>query len=260
VVINLVLNAADAMDGRPDRQLSLRVVPSGKHVHLLVADTGHGIKPEHVGRIFDPFFTTKSQDRGTGLGLSVCYSVVRQHNGEIIVAETSSQGSTFKVTLPCGDVPSAPARSRRLLPAGADHSFRSRRVLIADDEEFVAGLVQETLRLKLGCQIDKALDGSQAIEKICKTKYDLIISDVRMPTLDGFGLLDWLKTHQPALVSRFIFITGDAGSVELQQRLEMSELTVLHKPFDIETMLRVCQQKMKTPVSSKPLAAETSIY
>jgi two-component system NtrC family sensor kinase len=255
VVINLVLNAADAMDGLPHRQLNLRVICSGKHFHLLISDTGHGIKPEHLERIFDPFFTTKAQDRGTGLGLSVCYSVLKQHNGEISVAETSAQGSTFKVTLPAADVPSAPSASRRFLPANGDHSFRSCRVLIADDEEFIASLVQETLRVKLGCQIDKAMDGNQAIERIRKTDYDLIISDVRMPTLDGFGLLDWIRAHQPALETRFLFITGDAGSAELNQRLETSEVTVLRKPFDIETLLEVCRQKMKTSARLNPPVA-----
>ena len=251
VVINLVLNAADAMEGRPNRQLHLRVLLSGKHFHLLVSDTGHGIKPEHAARIFDPFFSTKAPDRGTGLGLSVCYSVVRQHNGEISVAETSDQGTTFKVTLPCGEASSAPVRSPRFLPSDADNTFHSCRILIVDDEEYVSGLVQEALRLKLGCQVDKALDGTKAIERICKTDYDLIISDVRMPMLDGFGLLDWLKANRPALVSRFIFITGDAGSVELNQRLETSELTVLRKPFDVETLLQACRQKMETSSRSQ---------
>jgi two-component system NtrC family sensor kinase len=258
VVINLILNAADAMEGRPDRRLGVRVWLAGKQFQLLVSDTGHGIKPEHVPRIFDPFFTTKAPDRGTGLGLSVCFSVVKQHDGEIVVAETSDQGTTFKITLPCGEVASTSTTARRWLSPGADHSFRACRVLIADDEEFVSGLVQETLRLKLGCQIDKALDGAKAIERIRQTDYDLIISDVRMPTLDGFGLLDWLKGNRPALVSRFMFITGDAGSAELNGRLDSSELTVLRKPFDIETLLQACRQKLRAgdrlrlPVTETP--------
>jgi two-component system NtrC family sensor kinase len=263
VVINLVLNAADAMDAQPNRQLNIRIVPSGGHCHLLVSDTGHGIKPEHIARIFDPFFTTKSPDRGTGLGLSVCFSVIKQHNGEISVVESSAKGSTFKVTLPRGEGATETKAIRRTAPSGADQLFQSRRVLIADDEEFVSALVQEALRVKLGCQVDKAMDGNKAIEQICKTDYDLIISDVRMPTLDGFGLLEWLKAHRPGLVPRFIFITGDAGSAELNQRLETSELTVLRKPFDIETLLQVCRQKMdpgrhSPALNGQRLGAETS--
>lgn len=244
VLINLVINAADAMEGRPERRLELRVVPSGKHFHLFVSDTGQGIKPEHAPRIFDPFFTTKAQDRGTGLGLSVCFSVVRQHNGEITLAESSEAGSTFKVTLPCGDLPDTPLPVRHVLASGTDSSFNNRRVLIVDDEEFVSGMVQEALRLKLGCQVDKAMDGAKAIERIRETAYDLIISDVRMPMLDGFGLLNWVRKQRVELVPCFLFITGDAGSAEMHEKLEKSEITVLRKPFDVETLLEVCRQKM----------------
>jgi signal transduction histidine kinase/CheY-like chemotaxis protein len=245
VILNLILNAADAMEGRPQRRLHVRIIVSGKHYHLLVADTGHGIKPEHLPRIFDPFFTTKAPDRGTGLGLSVCFSAVKQHEGDISVSETSPQGTTFKVTLPAGEVAPALPAPHALLSAGADQAFHDCRVLIADDEEFVSGMVQEVLRTNLGCQIDKALDGAKAIEWINKTEYDLILSDVRMPKLDGFGLLDWVKNHRPALAARFIFMTGDAGSAELNRKLETADLTVLRKPFDIETLLQTCRRILR---------------
>lgn len=255
VVINLMLNAADAMDGRTNRDLSLRITPVDQQYHLLISDTGHGIKPEHVARIFDPFFTTKSPDRGTGLGLSVCYSVVKQHDGEITVAETSASGTTFKIILPRGPLPPPRNDTIKSRPALYDSAFSRCRVLIADDEEFVSGLVQETLRLKLGCQVDKAMDGSKAVEWIEKTAYDLVISDVRMPVLDGFGLLEWIKTHRPALAARFIFITGDAGSLQLNQQLESSEAAVLRKPFDIETLVELCRQKLAPAAAAQPSAA-----
>ncbi len=255
VIMNLILNAADALDDRPNRQLNLRIMPSGKHYHLLVSDTGHGIKPEHVARIFDPFFTTKAPDRGSGLGLSVCYSAVKQHNGEISVESVYGEGTTFKVTLPYGEMAStAPTPTPR--PAiTANGILKSSRVLIVDDEEFVTSLIQEALKVKLGCQIDKAGNGREAIERISENKYDMIISDVRMPTLDGFGLLHWIRASQPALLPNFMFITGDPGSAELNQKLETSEVTVLRKPFDIETLVHVCQQKI---MASAPVAAATN--
>ena len=249
VMMNLILNAADALEAQPNRQLNLRIVPSGKHYHLFVADTGHGIKPDHVGRIFDPFFTTKSPDRGSGLGLSVCYSAIKQHNGEISVESVYGEGTTFKITLPCGElISTAPADAPRpSITAGG--IFKSSRVLIVDDEEFVTSLIQEALKLKLGCQIDKAGNGQEAIERLRENHYDMIISDVRMPTLDGFGLLDWVRSHQPAQLKNFMFITGDAGSAELNHKLESSEVTVLRKPFDIETLVQICQQKIKASTS-----------
>ena len=249
VVMNLVINAADALEGRPNRQLNLRVMPSGTHYHLLVSDTGQGIKPEHIGRIFDPFFTTKSPDRGSGLGLSVCYSIVKQHHGEISVESVWGQGTAFKITLPCGQLSAFTPDTRTPAASRTEGQLSFSRVLIADDEEFVTGLVQEALRLKLGCQIDKAVDGCEAIQRLSENSYDLVISDVRMPALDGFGLLDWIRANQPELVPHLLFITGDAGSAELNLKLESSEVTVLRKPFDIETLVQVCRQRMKPPAT-----------
>jgi len=244
VLMNLILNAADALDNRPNRQLTLRITPSGNHFYLQVSDTGQGIKPEHVARIFDPFFTTKAPDRGSGLGLSVCYSAVKQHNGEISVESTYGEGTTFKLTLPCGELVAAVPASAPRPTLSIDSILKSSRVLIVDDEEFITSLIQEALKQKLGCRIDKAGNGQEAIERLLENHYNLVLSDVRMPTLDGFGLLDWIRTQQPVLLPNFIFITGDAGSTELNQKLESSEVTVLRKPFDIETLVQVCQQKL----------------
>ena len=254
VVMNLILNAADALENSPNRQLNLRVVSSGKHFHLIVADTGCGIKPEHLGRIFDPFFTTKTPDRGSGLGLSVCFSIVKQHHGEISVDSNYGEGTTFKVTLPVGQIAARPAPVPAPPVSGEDFTFHQTRVLIVDDEEFVTGLIHEALRQKLKCQVDKAEDGQEAIQRVNETRYDLIISDVRMPNLDGFGLLDWLRAHHPNRVSNFMFITGDPGSVELNQKLEDSGVTVLHKPFDIETLVQICRHKMSHSVGLNEVA------
>src|SRR5262249_28068705 len=127
----------------------------------------------------------------------------------------------------------------------ARENLRSSRVLIADDEEFVTGLVNEALRMKLGCLVDKACNGDEAVRRIRENKYDLIISDVRMPMLDGFGLLKWVQTHEPALVPHFLFITGDAGSAELNAALESSDVAVLRKPFDVDSLVDVCQRRIR---------------
>jgi two-component system NtrC family sensor kinase len=245
VIMNLIINAADAMEQRPLRRLQVRVVKSGKHYHLFVTDTGHGVKPEHLGRIFDPFFTTKSPDRGSGLGLSVCFSILKQHGGDISVQSNYGEGATFKVTLPSGEMAIPQPEKSTRLASGEPAMFHHSRVLVVDDEEFVASLINEALWLKLKCQVDKAADGDEAIQRINATQYDLIISDVRMPKLDGFGLLDWLRNHRPALVPSFMFITGDAGGADLNVALHETGVTVLRKPFDIETLIEVCRHKIK---------------
>ena len=248
LVMNLVLNAGDALEGQPHRQLGLRILRDVTQLQLLVSDTGHGIQPEHLGRIFDPFFTTKTAERGTGLGLSVCYSIAKQHGGEISVESTCGKGTTFQVTLPVGELPELAELAAQSGPGPANGFFHARKVLIVDDEEFVSGMIQEALKRKLGCQIDKALDGHRAIEKLRRNHYDMVISDVRMPVLDGFGLLEWVRTHQPQLLPNFIFITGDPGSFELHQKLETLEIDVLRKPFELESIVQICRQKMGLPV------------
>ena len=148
VIINLVLNAADAMDGQPNRQLHIthgalrRTFPSARFRH----GPRHQTRT-HRADLRPVLYHQVPRTAGTGLGLSVCFSVVKQHDGEISVAETSAKGSTFKVTLPCGEGATEPRPCPAILaPGRRPWLFQSCRVLIADDEEFVSGLVQEALR------------------------------------------------------------------------------------------------------------------
>ena len=100
LVMNLVLNALDAMADRSARRLVVRLGAPGSMATLSITDGGHGIRGEHLTRIFDPFFTTKQSDKGTGLGLSVCLAIARQHGGDIQVESTPGVGTTFHVHLP----------------------------------------------------------------------------------------------------------------------------------------------------------------
>ncbi|NUP89337.1 MAG: cache domain-containing protein [Candidatus Sumerlaeia bacterium] len=101
VLLNLTFNACEAMDGGGGR-LSVTTEARADHVAILVADTGHGISEENLGRIFDPFYTTKPVGKGTGLGLSVSYGIVQQHGGTIDVASCVGVGTTFTIVLPAG--------------------------------------------------------------------------------------------------------------------------------------------------------------
>jgi signal transduction histidine kinase len=103
VVVNLLLNARDAMQRGGTIRVSTRC--SGSGVELLIADTGRGIPTEHLHRIYDPFFTTKGVGRGTGLGLSVTYGIVRKHSGSIDVSSAAEQGTVFTISLPAAEEP-----------------------------------------------------------------------------------------------------------------------------------------------------------
>jgi C4-dicarboxylate-specific signal transduction histidine kinase len=100
ILVNLIINALDAMADVPQPKLSITTERRAGHCLIEVTDNGHGIRPEHMRRLFEPFFTTKSVGKGTGLGLSISYSLVRKLGGEITVRSEAGQGSTFVVRLP----------------------------------------------------------------------------------------------------------------------------------------------------------------
>lgn len=100
VVINLVINALDAMENARESRLSIRTRVAGEMCQLEIHDTGHGIPPENLARLFEPFFTTKPVGKGTGLGLSISYSIVRKHGGTIQVQSEVGRGTTFLISLP----------------------------------------------------------------------------------------------------------------------------------------------------------------
>jgi two-component system NtrC family sensor kinase len=100
VFMNIILNAADAMNGTGRLVLATRESDTAGFVDIAISDTGSGIPPENLDRIFDPFFTTKGVGHGTGLGLSVSYGIVQNHGGDITASSTPGKGTTFTVSLP----------------------------------------------------------------------------------------------------------------------------------------------------------------
>ena len=103
VFMNLIINAAEAMDGNGRMDLTTRLEPDGEFVEILFADSGHGISEENQERIFDPFFTTKEVGHGTGLGLAISFGIVKEHEGTIAVESEPGKGATFTVRLPARD-------------------------------------------------------------------------------------------------------------------------------------------------------------
>ena len=102
--VNLIINAAQSMDGAGTLTLRTEFVSEANQIRIVCSDTGCGIDDKHLGMIFDPFFTTKEKGKGTGLGLSVCHGIVEQHGGTISVESSKGQGSAFTIFLPAGEM------------------------------------------------------------------------------------------------------------------------------------------------------------
>ena len=239
VVVNLVTNARDELRKAPEpRLLTLRTRADAVRgrVSLDVEDTGPGISAEIRDRIFEPFFTTKPVGQGTGLGLSLCHGIVEGHGGTLCLVSEPGHGAIFRVELP---VVAPPTTSGKRAP-GAPPVVKGMRILVVDDERLVLQLLGEMLGADHHT-VDTVADGTQALEQLRRSSYDLILSDVRMPYLDGPGLYRALERRLPDLCRRFVLMTGDVLSAEIQTFLEQTGVPGLSKPFDRGEVRRVIQ-------------------
>ena len=245
VFVNIVWNAIDAMEGSADRALDIRLQRAARTVTLSFTDRGAGI-PRHVlPRVFDPFYTTKSASRGTGLGLSLCLAIVRQHGGDIRVSTSEGVGTTFHVTLPVFDG----------VPTRADHDEApddrriarpDQRVLVIDDEERLLHFAADALRSRLGCVVERARHGLEATRLLERGDFALVVSDVRMPYMNGAELLDWVKRHRPDLVDRLLFMTGDGSGAGLNAAIRLAGRPLLRKPIAVADLVEAAERILGT--------------
>jgi two-component system NtrC family sensor kinase len=192
-------------------------------------------------RIFEPFFTTKPSGVGTGLGLPFCRGIAEEHGGTLKVESQPNQGAMFLLELPVEQAPATvlePAVPQVVEPA------EKKTVLIVDDESGITGALVYLLR-RDGYQVETASNGRIALHKLQEQTYDLILSDLRMPELDGAGLYRELERHYPHLLRRVIFLTGDTLSPETRQLLEEVGVPHLTKPFTAADIRQVVQQALQ---------------
>jgi two-component system, cell cycle sensor histidine kinase and response regulator CckA len=245
VIVNLVVNARDAMPsgGRLgiemrnvdlDAESDTREMPirRGAYVVLEVSDCGIGMDEETRSHLFEPFFTTKEKGRGTGLGLSTSYGIVKQNHGEILVRSEVGEGSVFSIYLPRIDEPSSVEASHNLTtPAtkGAE------TILVAEDEDGVRHIVTQMLR-EQGYTVLPANGGAEAI-RIAQAHtgpVELLVSDVVMPRMSGPELAQRLRGLRPEM--RVLFVSGYTdGEIVREGELEPGT-DFLQKPFTREQL------------------------
>lgn len=248
VLMNLALNALHAMSQCPLATMEVSVSVVDGLACVTVADNGVGIAAENLSRVFDPFFTTKGPEQGTGLGLSVCYSIVRQHGGEISVESAPGSGASFTVSLP-REVPALQSCLLSEAPDQRSPEFsggRGLRVLLVDDERVIRHLIQEVLSTQFGCHVDSVQSGLEAMERLAWQEYALVISDIRMPEMNGTELFLALREAQPALARRFILLTGHRGDKVLEAEIEQWGVPLLAKPFSIRNLTEICAPFLRT--------------
>jgi two-component system NtrC family sensor kinase len=243
VLTNLLVNAQQALEGEPrPRRINLSAAKDGDAVVIEVADNGPGIPSTLRSRVFDPFFTTKPIGAGTGIGLAVSRGIVEAHGGALTLA-ASERGAHFVVRLPLQEI------HRNGTENGNGAAFattpRERHALVVDDETEVGQILSEMLAV-LGIRCDVVVSGEAAIEKLQQRPYDAVISDVRLPGIDGPALYAWIAQHKPELCARTAFVTGDTLGQASERFLAEAKRPLLEKPFLPNDVRRLIGELLQT--------------
>ncbi|MCK6417375.1 MAG: ATP-binding protein [Alphaproteobacteria bacterium] len=260
IVMNLVINARDAMPqgGRVELEIAkadsdtiatmfaknVRAFPShqAEFAVLTVRDNGTGIPAEVATRIFEPFFTTKGGGSGTGLGLYVVYSLVRQIGGAIDVSSAPDKGTTFRILLPL----SADAKPQHLSGDVSEPStlrFDGYTALVVEDEPELLGLLSMDLQ-RAGFRVLPAEDGDTAlvVQDDEPGRIDILLTDVMMPRLNGVKLAALMRDVRPEI--GIVFMSGYPGSALGLEDIP-KDAVFLSKPLQIHTMLPVLRNVLE---------------
>jgi signal transduction histidine kinase/DNA-binding response OmpR family regulator len=238
VIMNLAVNARDAMPQGGKLTIETRnlVVDGerverrayyqpGPHVMLSVSDTGCGMPPDVQRQIFEPFFTTKGPGRGTGLGLSTVYGIVKQSGGHIEVYSELNIGTTFKLYFPAVEEASAVVDEGGPALVGG-----SECILVVEDEPAVRRITERTL-LNLGYEVLVAAGGAEAVELVRSgsQKIDLLLTDFVMPELSGREAAEEIKLVLPRI--RILYMSGYTDDAVVRHGLITNEVAFINKPF-----------------------------
>lgn len=229
VFTNLILNAQQALSeltGPRRLAIATRYQPCAHQVRVEVTDNGPGIPAALRSRIFEPFYTSKPVGTGTGIGLSFSYGVVTSHGGQITLEDPPEGGARFVLTLPLADAETPAETGTPTREVSANHHA----ILIVDDELDIAEMLGEILARE-GHQVEMVASGNEALQKLARQDYDVILSDLKMPDLDGPGLYRQLSQSHPHLLERLVFITGDTLGMGGSEFLARTGRPVVEKPF-----------------------------
>jgi|TARA_R100000501_G_scaffold17911_1_gene34589 two-component system cell cycle sensor histidine kinase/response regulator CckA len=255
VIVNLAVNSRDAMpDGgtltirtfavtpQEAKRLAREGMPPADYVAIAVCDTGTGIPAEALPKIFEPFFTTKEVGRGTGLGLSTVYGIVKQSGGFIFADSREGDGTDFTIYLPAQEALVEPASAAASVKP-RDTNFGEGTILIAEDEDMVRAVAERALTRK-GYDVVCASDGEAALEMLMAMDAppDLLITDVVMPVMDGPALVAAAREKFPQL--KIVFMSGYAEE-QLRSSLEIEDAGFLAKPFSVNDITEKVYQTLK---------------
>ncbi|WP_394269423.1 response regulator [Qipengyuania sp.] len=277
VIINLAVNARDAMQssaekaGKQDwkgrltlatrsvsardvRKMGIDIMPADDYTVLIVQDTGGGIPQQYLNKIFEPFFTTKEQGKGTGLGLSTVYGIVKQSNGFIFADNVMGpdgrmHGARFTVYLPVhkGELP-APQRKDDADETASDWAGGG-KLLLVEDEDMVRAVAERALT-RAGYVVTATSDGDEGLAAVVNgtEDFDLVVSDVVMPAMDGPAMARAIRKVKPDLP--ILFMSGYAEE-QLRNEIDIENMYFIPKPFSVQDINAKVTEVMSKQASRK---------
>ena len=239
IIMNLCTNAFHAMQKTGgklevslkeinisyDQSLAMVGMKVGRHLELMVKDSGQGMEPQVMERIFEPYYTTKEQGKGTGLGLSVIHGIVKNHGGDIIVSSQPGKGSSFKVYLPIiDDIEEEIQTDEPLMEINGKE-----RILLIDDEQQIIDIERQILE-RLGYTVTSTTDSEEALEEFAAQPdhFDLVITDMTMPKITGDQLAQRMMDIRPQIP--VILCTGFNEAISEEKALAMGIDKFVMKP------------------------------
>jgi two-component system NtrC family sensor kinase len=229
VMLNLVINAQQSLQEQPTpRRIRIRsrFDTAGGDVQVSVADNGPGVPVDLRARVFDPYFTTKPIGIGTGVGLAVSLGIVEAHGGTLTLDCPAEGGAIFTMSLPAGGVDAAAAGTI----ASPRPAEQQSAILVVDDEAEIRDALAEILN-GARHRVVTATSGRDALQRMALQHFDAILTDIRMPDLDGRALYQEIEKRWPGRANRVVFVTGDTLASGLREFVSSSGRPVIEKPF-----------------------------
>ena len=259
VLINFATNAQDAMpNGGCFSIVTERVRldeafvaahglgKPGMYARLTVSDNGIGMDDETRRQIFDPFFTTKDSDRGTGLGLSVVYGIIKQHDGLITVDSESGHGTTFRIYLPLTESMKNEIQknTKQVKPERGVET-----ILMAEDDETIRNMATSLLE-SFGYEVIAAVDGEEAVKKFRENseRIKLLLFDVIMPNKNGIAAYDEIKKMAPDI--KIIFSSGYAIEDVHEKARDDANVIAIAKPYLPSSLLSLVRGLLDNKVAN----------
>jgi two-component system, cell cycle sensor histidine kinase and response regulator CckA len=238
-VMNLILNAIDAMPQGGRLGLTARRVDSG--VEVQVSDTGEGMREDIRRRIFDPFFTTRAPHR-TGLGLSVVQGIVSRHRGSVHVRSEPGGGTTVTLWFPAGSGHDVEAPPLTAEPGKAIAPPVVASILVLEDEDRIRAMLVEALA-SAGHHVESATDGLTGLARFQGGAFDVVLTDLSLPECSGLDVASSVKRLRPH--TPVILITGWGHLLDPEKLREAGVDLMLVKPFRLERVLAVLADALR---------------